>query len=550
MSKREDLLALADDALLAGRRDIAEQAIAEAEKLDISPAQQEGFGSKLVKGVSGSLAAQFEVPAQVVTGLAGASAGGLAGLASAPFVGTDSAADISGNIQNAMTYEPRTEMGKKGSEALGGAMASPWNPLNIGKTINDYYGGSEKLAVKGYPAAATGLDVGAQLAGGAAIAKLLGVAAKAKVARDTNKFEQNELLRSQNSVKDESMRRAQELGLSFPPSSMQGTGIFPRTFEGLSGKAKTEQRAVIKNQPITDAAARRDIGLADDVPLTPEATSAVAKKAYQTGYEPIKSIGNIATDPFYKAELDDILARNQGGQSFPLVARDEIGKIVTGYRANSFNSADAIDHIRMLREDANANFIKGENALARTQKDISKALENQVERHLEGQGAAGQAMLDQFRDSRKLIAKSKTVEKAIKDSSVDASKLAAMLRSGKPLEGDMRTIAEMADSKMTAGSMRMPQAGDANPFTYLDFIGGAGLGATVNPALMALPVARIGSREAILSRPVQKAMSSRQYNTQTAGDLSSQNARLLNNTEQGKKLSKALLLQQMTQENQ
>jgi len=52
---------------------------------------------------------------------------------------------------------------------------------------------------------------------------------------------------------------------------------------------------------------------------------------------------------------------------------------------------------------------------------------------------------------------------------------------------------------------RIPKSGDANPFTALDFMAG-GLGYGISPVSLALPAARVASRGAILSGPVQNSL--------------------------------------------
>jgi len=59
------------------------------------------------------------------TGAASMAVGGLAGLASAPFVGMDRAGEIVEGIQEGGTYQPRTESGRESAKGLAEAMAPP-----------------------------------------------------------------------------------------------------------------------------------------------------------------------------------------------------------------------------------------------------------------------------------------------------------------------------------------------------------------------------------------------------------------------------------------
>src|SRR5690606_25334295 len=66
-----------------------------------------------------------------------------------------------------------------------------------------------------------------------------------------------------NAPRDAMLAKARGLGYRAPPSSIEGSGMFARTVEGLSGKEKASQLAAVGNQNVTDAVARRAIGLAD-----------------------------------------------------------------------------------------------------------------------------------------------------------------------------------------------------------------------------------------------------------------------------------------------
>jgi hypothetical protein len=92
------------------------------------------------------------------------------------------AADTSGAVQNALTFQPKTANGETGAEKLGAVMGSPLNPLNYGKDLNQYFGISDKLAENGYPGAATAVDVGLDAASGAGVGKIASVGAKAALA--------------------------------------------------------------------------------------------------------------------------------------------------------------------------------------------------------------------------------------------------------------------------------------------------------------------------------------------------------------------------------
>jgi hypothetical protein len=171
---------------------------------------------------------------------------------------------------------------------------------------------------------------------------------------------------------------------------------------------------------------------------------------YNKGYVPIKNLGNIAADNAYLDDLANIEAKYTGpSKSFPEAVPDEVGKLISKYMVDKFDAADAVDVIKNLREQASANFRKGENALAKSQLDISTALEGQIARTLETSSDPKLAnLLEQFKTSRQRMAISHTVEDAIRvgSGSVDAKKLGRDIQNDKYMTGDLKTVAEFANT--------------------------------------------------------------------------------------------------------
>jgi hypothetical protein len=171
---------------------------------------------------------------------------------------------------------------------------------------------------------------------------------------------------------------------------------------------------------------------------------------YAKGYEPVKNLGNIVADTVYLDDLANIQSKYTGpSKSFPEAVPDEVGKLISRYQVEKFDAADAVDVIKNLREQASGNFRKGENALAKSQLDISTALEGQIARNLEASGDPKLAnLLEQFKASRQRMAISHTIEDAIRvgSGSVDAKKLGRDIQNDKFMTGDLKTIAEFANT--------------------------------------------------------------------------------------------------------
>jgi hypothetical protein len=251
-----------------------------------------------------------------------------------------------------------------------------------------------------------------------------------------------------NAVRDATLRAGQGEGYVVTPGSVSPTGKNIIS-ERMAGKTHLEQLASVQNQTVTDRLARRAVGISDTAPLTSTAMQDIRKVEYAKGYEPIKQIGEIKTDPAFLDDLISVESKYAGASaSFPGAVPENVTKLIKNFTVDKFNSKDAIEVTRTLRDEAKGNFRKGEDALAKAQIDVSNALENQIERALTASNNAKAAdILEQFRLSRQRMAVSHTIEDAIKEGggSVIASKLARDIQSGKYVSGDVKTIAEFAN---------------------------------------------------------------------------------------------------------
>jgi hypothetical protein len=251
-----------------------------------------------------------------------------------------------------------------------------------------------------------------------------------------------------NAVRDATLRAAQQEGYAVTPGSVSPTGKNIIS-ERMAGKTHLEQLASVQNQSVTDKLARRAAGLPENAPLTSTTMQDIRKAEYTKGYEPVKQIGEIKTDPAFLDDLISVESKYAGaGASFPGAVPEDVTRLIKNFTVDKFNSKDAIEVTRTLREEAKGNFRKGDDALAKAQIDISNALENQIERSLAASNNANAAnILEQFRLSRQRMAVSHTIEDAIKEGSgsVIAAKLARDIQSGKYVSGDIKTIAEFAN---------------------------------------------------------------------------------------------------------
>lgn len=311
---------------------------------------------------------------------------------------------------------------------------------------------------------------------------------------------------TQNAPRDAVLQAGRSEGYVFTPSQ-SGAGIGSRVLEGVSGKAKTEQLAATKNQNVTERLAKRALGIAEDQPINSSTLEAVRADAYKTGYKPIVDIPAIAPDNAFVAEVQSLSPKSSGG-AVKSPAQGEIEDIIGSLSGQpQWTGAQLVGDIRKLREIARTNYASaardggnvGKSDLGRFASSAADSLEELAARNL-GDPQAIQA----FRASRELIAKTHSVEDAMKGNSVNAKALGNALKNGKKLSGDLKLIAQTAND--FGDVMGVPKSGWTSPITALDAFGAAGMaGMGAGVGSVALPAARVAARSAILSPMYQKA---------------------------------------------
>jgi len=307
-------------------------------------------------------------------------------------------------------------------------------------------------------------------------------------------------LKAQRATRDASLKTIQDAGYSVTPSQANA-GLFPRFMEGISGKYKTEQAMGLKNQPLTNKAAARALNMPEDAALS----DAVLDSFREVVEEPYRKVAALPKRQQVTAK-SNYMDWNQPTQG-----------------VKGFDPATSLQDLKEARYKAKLLW-KGANQgnpgaleLARETDNVAKNIENQIEQYAIENG--DDELVNALRASRKEIAKSHTIEKALNDTTgdVDAVALGNELTRGNLIPDEL-----MAAGKLGQGFRevaRVPKSGDASPITALDWILGSGLAGTAammtNPAALALgtlPAAtRIGLREALKSKAVQKSLVQPKY---------------------------------------
>lgn len=304
------------------------------------------------------------------------------------------------------------------------------------------------------------------------------------------------------------LRSAQKDGFVTPPSSGNPT-IGNRVLEGIAGKDKLGQEAIIRNQGTVEKLAASGVQQSADSVLTPGALQTIRKDAFDAGYAPLRNLGKVTTGDAYNKALDAITAATKGAErSFPGLTsgNQAVTKAVDALRKNEFDSADAVDAIKFLRESADDAYRAGQGSSGRAFRDAAKALEKAIEDELASRGEKGADLLKKFRESRQLIAQTHTAEKALvgESGASNAQAYASALKSRKPLTGDQRKIADFAQTFSKYAPK--PKGENYTPLGPLDVYGSAGLSVGMDSiAPFAYPLTRIGLRKFLLS-PQGQAM--------------------------------------------
>lgn len=317
-----------------------------------------------------------------------------------------------------------------------------------------------------------------------------------------------------NAPRDAVLAQARQAGMVVPPSTANPT-LLNKTVEGFAGKLSTAQKASNINAPKVDALVREELGMAADAPITADSLAAIRKQAGQV-YQQLKGTGTVTADTAYDSAIDNIAKTIKSATaSFPKLGKtnmhgqpiDEIGQLANGLKQREFDAGGAVDAISVLRDNADAAYRAGNNALGRANKEGAEALEAMLERHLQKIGATD--ALPAYRAARQLIAKSYTVQKALEGGNVSATKLAQALKAGKPLSGKLKEVAEFGQyfPKAAQSPSKVGTVAGTSP---LDWAVGVA-GSLHNPLLLAGVAARPVARNALLSRPYQAISTTPKY---------------------------------------
>ncbi len=307
---------------------------------------------------------------------------------------------------------------------------------------------------------------------------------------------------------------AHNAGYVLPPKMISDKpGLIANTLAGWSGKIKTAQAASDKNQVITDSLAAKALGLGDDAALTPATFTKIradAGKAYKAVSEAIPAI---SADQDYLEAVANLgrPGAEAAQRAFPNITKnqgiidlqDELSSV------NQFPTGAGIEIVKELRSQSAANMKNAldpsKQALGYAQRQAADAIDDLVERNL-AKGGQGD-LAKEYQAARVQIAKSYDVEGATNPATghVDAQKIAKLAAKGKPLTGELATIAKVAQAFPKA-MQSAAKFGETEPVSVLDLGASAVAAAHGNFGVGAVLLGRPIGRAAVLSKSTQNAL--------------------------------------------
>lgn len=429
-----------------------------------------GTLNRIGKGVLS--AGPLETAAHLGTGAVAGLGGGLGFLSQLATNGgnVDNAKQFQQKVQSDFTYQPRTQAGQAmaaaADKALGlipkGISGVAEGLLDQGLQDPEMAGSADLsdpntrgtvtpgmaalintagnaalnfLPLKGAYRAATGAERASTAAANAAAAQAAAARAAAPRPVPTTPAE----------LLQQSLDNGKNVGYQSTPNYDPQASMLERVGQGIAGEAQTMKGARGSNQPVTNALAARAIGQDPASLITHPGLAAIRQAAYEQGYEPLKNLpDDIAVDTQYLRQNQAIKsthANELSGNPDVVATADLLNRA-------SFAPDVILDNIGTLRSRASDAFAAGRSDAATAFRKQAGELEALLDRHLSDLDNLPPDMLTKYRAARQLIAKTHTVGDNLNPSTgnVNATGIGQALKDGVPLDGDLKTIADFANS--------------------------------------------------------------------------------------------------------
>ena len=237
--------------------------------------------------------------------------------------------------------------------------------------------------------------------------------------------------------------RFQAKGYKIDPVATNPSSGMARA-EGFGGVQDTRRAASVHNQQVTNRLIREELGLPEGAEISVTELSALRAVAGES-YEAIRNAGRLFADKRFFDDVDrSVSGFTNAIKDFPDLAKQlgsEVQDMAKAVKMSQFDASSAVDVLKQLRNKADIAYRQGDNVSGLAYRDMANAMEDVIDRQLSRSMPEG---LERFRAARQQIAKTHSVQDALDGSDVNARNLAAQLKKGKPLSGNIKLVAEFA----------------------------------------------------------------------------------------------------------
>lgn len=471
-----------------------DQVISDSWKADevVAPEKAPTTALNMVPNIGAAETAASLGTGAVAMPIAGLSGIGV-GIAKALGITDKDPAEVVRKIQHALTYEPKSDVGKTMTDIVG------YLPQKLAEGGDA--AGQKVVDVTGSPLLGTAVSTGIQMAP-AAVSKIAGKAKSALQAAEGEAVGKVAIRNAQRAEANARIQAYKDAGLNLPPTKVNPS-LANKTLEGVSGAPKLSTRQATMNQEVINNLVREDLGIPPEIPLSKEALSAVRSQASKK-YEAIKGVGEIKNDAQYFKDLDTIYEPFKATEkAYPHRAENPLKGIINGLKRDNVDAAAAVEEVKLLRGDADAAAIRGDKNQAKALRGAAEAVDSAIDRHLKSLESPELAnAVAEYQAARKTIAKTYTAEKALQGTNIDPQSYARAAKKV-PLDGNAKLVADFAtDFKDVA---KIASKGDTLGFGDVMTAGGAQ--AVTGSPLGALGIfGRPGIRALMTSKAYQDAM--------------------------------------------
>lgn len=352
-------------------------------------------------------------------------------------------------VQNALTYQPRTQLGQ---------MAAENNPIAlVGKGIGkvaDAAGnavGGDTSADSARGMAGNFVREGLPQAVGFAIPSAKGLIAKRVASKEAALATEA----ADNAPRDANVAAAREQGYVLPPSVAGVKGPLSNFFSGVAGGTKLDYGASLKNQKVTNSIVKQELGHAADEAVSIKSLDKIREK-YSQPYEDVKkAVPTLEVTPEFKAALQNPNSKFAKARAeFPDYFKNaEIETMVNDLTKKNFSSTAALEMQKVLRRDGYSNMkafdTPAKQSLGEAQLNAARAIDDLIDQNLAKQAPPGvknfqSKLATSLQEARKKIAQTYAVQGALNEATgnISAKALGKLWEKEGTLTGGLKDVAK------------------------------------------------------------------------------------------------------------